>query len=195
MHGPFARVRIAALCLAFALQGCSLLRPEVPSVPSDQARLYELKNWRLEGRIGVRVGEEGWSADLNWTHEGRQDRLRVSGPFSQGMVSIVAQDDLLYVNEGEGRVVSSRDPDALLRERLGFAVPLRSMRYWMLGLPSPEADYRAIRQGDAAGFVQQGWTLVFQQYTRANGASLPSKFTIAGEGAKLKLIVDEWTIE
>jgi outer membrane lipoprotein LolB len=187
------RASLVALCVA--LHGCALHRPETPSAPLAQPRLYELKNWRLEGRIGVRVGEEGWSADLFWTHEGRQDRLRVSGPFSQGMVSIVVQDDLIYVNEGEGRVSSSRNPDALLQERLGFAVPLRSLRYWMLGVPAPDAEYRATRDGDAPGFIQQGWTLAFQGYARRDGLNLPSKFTASGENVKLKLIVDEWRID
>jgi outer membrane lipoprotein LolB len=151
----------------------------------------------LEGRVGAKMGSEGWNANLFWEHEGGQDRLRLSGPFNQGAVSIIVQSDLVYVNEGNGAATLSREPEDWLRRRLGFAVPLRSLRYWVLGLPAPDAAYKAELDaaGGLAGFEQQGWAVAFDGFSREGGFALPKKMTIRGSGVTLKLIADEWALK
>jgi len=192
--------RLKALALAaslLALEGCSLLATTTGAPPREQA-LYDLKSWRMEGRIGVKTPDEGWTANLFWEHEGRQDRLRISGPFSQGMLSIIVQDDLIHINEGNGVEQTSRDPDALLRERLGFSVPLRSLRYWVTGVPSPDAEYVPVSggaSGSARGFRQQGWSLAYEQFLKVGALTLPQRATIRGNDVRLKLIADSWVIK
>lgn len=189
---------LVTFVLVAGLNGCTLLQKQVaiPGISQTQQPLYELKAWRLDGRVGVQTPKEGWSAHLFWEHEGRQDRLRLSGPFSQGAVSIILQDDLIYINEGNGKVEISHDPDAALRERLGFAVPLYSLRYWVLGLPSPGEEHVETPHegGGSWGFSQQGWVLVFERYLNVREWVLPQKATIRGNEVKLKLIADDWVI-
>lgn len=181
--------------LAVGLSGCAGL-PEKTLEPKSEAaqHLYELPAWKLEGRIAAKMGQEGWSANLFWEHEGGQERLRISGPFNQGVVSVIVQKDLVYINEGNGVTRFSRDPDAYLRERLGFSVPLQSLRYWLLGLPAPGLDYQADEGGVMKGFKQQGWALAYGRFDQVGVYVLPKKMSIQGHGAALKLIADEWTI-
>jgi len=190
------------LCFSFlvaGLNGCALLskEPVAPSVSAAQQRLYGLDSWRLEGRVGVQTSKDAWQANLFWEHDGHQDRLRISGPFSQGAVSIILQNDLIYINEGNGVVESSRDPDAMLKARLGFAVPLNSLRYWVMGVPSPEAEHTAERgpSGAIRGFRQSGWLLQFDRFVHVRDLVLPKKMMIQGDDVKLKLFADEWVIK
>lgn len=181
---------------ACGLAGCAALsgKAAMPPVTQSQQQLYRLSAWKLEGRIGAKMGHEGWSANLFWEHEGGQDRLRISGPFSQGAVSIIVQSDLVYVNEGNGAVSSSRNPDAWLKQRLGFTVPLRSLRYWVLGLPAPDVEYKAELDaaGGLKGFAQQGWVLAFESFDSAGGFVVPKRMSIRGGEVTLKLIADDW---
>ena len=194
------RVLLACAWLAAAagLAACAPFagKPAAPAAASRQG-LYRLAAWKLEGRIGAKMGEEGWNANLFWEHEGGQDRLRISGPFSQGAVSIIVQSDLVYVNEGGGVVSSSRDPGEWLKKRLGFAVPLRSLRYWVLGLPAPDAEYTMAAEaaGGLAGFEQQGWAMAFDGFDTAGGYAVPKKMTFQGGAVRLKLIADEWVLK
>lgn len=179
------------------LAGCAPVsrRPVVLGTETAQRKLMELPHWQMVGRVAVQANTEGWNAHVHWEHDHHQDRIRLSGPFSQGAVSIVLQSDSIYINEGNGVVRSSRDPDSLLRERLGFAVPLSHLRYWMLGLPAPgevssvSADYTTGR-----AFSQQGWHLSFERFNRVNEFDLPQKISVKGGDLKLKLIADEWTL-
>ncbi|SMF94075.1 outer membrane lipoprotein LolB [Methylomagnum ishizawai] len=192
----------AALLLAalMVLPGCAWFRgtgTPAPAVEADRAALYALKAWRMDGRIGIQTAHDAWQANLFWEHEPAQDRLRISGPLSQGMISIVLQKDLIYINEGNGVTQLSRDPDAALRERLGFAVPLSSLRSWILGIPDPglESTPLPAEAGAVGGFRQSGWTIHLDQYMEANGHPLPRKFRIQGSGVKLKIVADTWEIK
>lgn len=187
--------RISAILLGatLLLQGCASFRsePTAPALPPGAQSLYALKSWRLEGRIGVQTSGDAWQANLFWEHAGTQDRLRISGPLSQGMVSIIVQKDLIYINEGNGVDKLSKNPEAELRERLGFSVPLSSLRYWILGVPAPDAPYSLVAAG---GFQQLGWTIRVDKTVETRGRVLPSKMRVEnGDVAvKLKIVADTW---
>ncbi len=190
---------LGALLLLASLTGCApFINGAVsPQLTEVRQQLYQVKNWKLEGRIAVKVGNEGWNANLFWEHEDQQDRLRIYGPFSQGAVSIIVQNDLVYINEGNGITSSSPDADALLKAKLGFTVPLRSLRFWVLGLPAPETGYHAELDatGGLKGFEQQAWTLDFERFQTVGSDVLPQKMTIEGNSVRLKLVVDEWVLK
>jgi len=191
--------RVLVFALIALLAGCAVFekgagRPTVG--PKVEEKNYSLKAWLLEGRIGVQTANDAWQANLFWEHDADQDRLRVSGPFSQGMVSIILQKDLIYVNEGGGVTELSHDPDAMLRDRLGFVVPLSSLRYWIVGLPDPNHDHVPVYGGSGSlqGFQQSGWTLQFQRYMTVGDQVMPQKMAIQGPDVKLKLIADSWRV-
>jgi len=190
---------VCALLIASSLTGCAPFMggAVAPRLTEVQRPLYSVNAWKLEGRIAVKAGNEGWNANLFWEHEGGQDRLRIYGPFSQGAVSIIVQSDLVYINEGNGVVTSSSDPDDLLKKKLGFVVPLRSLRYWVLGLPAPDIDYQAKvdAEGGFTGFEQQAWVLGFENFEKVANFIMPQKITILGNVVRLKLVVDEFVIK
>ncbi|CAI8866038.1 lipoprotein insertase outer membrane protein LolB [Methylocaldum szegediense] len=190
--------RVLVFLAVIALAGCAVFEKEPPRPAFDpKAKNYDLKAWLLEGRIGVQTANDAWQANLFWEHDADQDRLRVSGPFSQGMVSIILQKDLIYINEGGGVTELSRDPDAMLKERLGFIVPLSSLRYWIVGLPDPNHTYTPIynESGSLLGFRQAGWTLQFQNFMTVEDRIMPQKMAIQGKDVKLKLVADSWRIK
>jgi outer membrane lipoprotein LolB len=146
----------------------------------------------MEGRIGVRSSQDSWQANLFWSHDDRQDRLRLSGPLSQGLISIIVQPDLIYINEGNGVEQLARDPEAALKARLGFSVPLRSLRYWMLGVPNPAESWRPSASGEDGAFEQQGWRVIPTGHAEIGGYHLPERLSVEGAGVRLKILVDQW---
>ena len=175
------------LWLFLMLAGCASVQEQSKTkMPSN------IRSWSMDGRIGVQSSEGAWQANLYWEHDPAQDRLRISGPLNQGLVSIVVQKDLIYVNEGEGVTTLSRDPDAMLRQRLGFAIPLTSLRYWVLGVSDPEKASVSLLD---AGFRQLGWEVVVDELTPVSGWNLPQKLRVQGAGVKLKILADTWDVK
>ena len=190
--------RYLACFFLLGLSACSSIST-VPSNKAAQSSPADIAAWSLDGRIGVQGGADGkaWQANLHWEHDPIQDRLRLSGPLNQGLVSIVSQGKLLYVNEGDGVSEMSRDAGSMLRKRLGFAVPIDSLRYWILGVPDPGSPSIAIKAavGDSpAGFQQLGWQVTPLHAGNFGGWLLPQKLIVKGSAVKLKILADQWEI-
>ncbi|NJD06742.1 MAG: outer membrane lipoprotein LolB [Methylococcaceae bacterium] len=197
LSGGFKTLRRLGVILSVAtvLAGCTTTPKQLPSAEAggEQARLYALPYWKAEGRMGIQANGQAWNANLFWEHDRDQDRLRLSGPFNQGVVSIILQDDLILINEGNGVTETTTDVDAALTKRLGFTVPVTSLRYWMLGIPSPQGEFTRNDSGTARQLVQHGWIMDFDRYTPFAGAMVPGKSAIRGKGVKLKVVVDNWS--
>ncbi|MDF9392129.1 MULTISPECIES: lipoprotein insertase outer membrane protein LolB [Methylococcus] len=190
-----AAVSLTVLSAAAAMQGCAPA-PVRPGMP-DAARLASLERWRLEGRVAVQTADDAWQASLSWDHDGRQDRLWISGPLNQGTVSIVLQEDLILVNEGHGNERISRDPEGLLKEKLGFSIPLQRLRYWVLGVVAPGdagEEMEFYPDGRLKHLRQAEWSLDYERYRSWDRFTLPQKVLIQGRSLKLKLFADEWTV-
>jgi len=192
-------VPVCGLLIIAGLSGCATFfgAGQTPRLTQFQEKLYAVKNWTLDGRIAVKAGKEGWNANLFWEHDGSQERLRIYGPFNQGAVSIILQNNRVYINEGNGNVTSSPDPDDLLKIRLGFSVPLSSLRFWLLGIPAPDSEYRAQLddKGGLIGFEQQAWVLGFENFENVGNFVMPKKMTVQGNQVRLRLVVDEWVFK
>lgn len=161
----------------------------------ERASLMNLDIWRMEGRIGVQAKNDAWQAHISWVHESSQDRLLIQGPLNQGLISIALRKGLIYINQGHGEGALSREPEKTLQERLGFSVPLYSLRYWLLGVPDPgEAHRVSSDKAVVSGFVQAGWLLDVADYKAVDGYRLPGKLKIQGNDVKLKLVIDSWNI-
>jgi outer membrane lipoprotein LolB len=179
------------------IAGCAKTVKEVRLLDhSAQRQLYALQTWRLEGRIAVQVKDKAWHASLFWDHRPTQDRLQVTGPFNQGAMTIVVQDKLIYVQQADGTIESSPEPDQLLESRLGFAVPLSALRYWVLGLPEPTRAHQPSfdRAGVLRSLTQLGWLVQFEQFMRVNNTVVPRKAVITSPNVRIKLIADEWVL-
>ena len=177
--------------LILGLSGCATFEGGTEGVGSAKSP-DRLTVWDMEGRIGVHAAKDSWQADLAWSHDLKQDRLRLSGPLSQGLVSIVLQRDLIYINEGDGIDHLARDPEAALKARLGFAVPLKSLRCWILGIPNAEEPWQPLASGPAGAFTQQGWRIIPSSLVTVGGYALPGRLLVEGGGVRLKIIADQW---
>lgn len=184
------QLRVVML-LFLGLSGCATFQTATDEGAASKSPDH-LMVWDMEGRIGVHAAKDSWQADLAWSHDQKQDRLRLSGPLSQGLVSIVLQQDLIYINEGDGIDHLARDPEEALKARLGFAVPLKSLRCWILGIPNNGEPWQPLSSGPVGAFMQQGWRIVPSNLMTVGGYSLPGRLLVEGGGVRLKIIMDQW---
>jgi outer membrane lipoprotein LolB len=182
-----------AVALAASLTGCALFTPAPPEVSyskTENQALYRLEPWSLDGRIALTGPEDSWTADLAWAHQRGNEQIKLSGPLGQGALMIRLSEDVVTVDEGDGKVESSDDPEGFINQRLGMFVPVSSLRYWVLGLPEPDLDF----DETATGFRQSGWTIAFQAMQRVGQLLLPRKMSVANDRVKLKLIINQWIL-
>lgn len=176
------------------LPGCSWLIPEKPELPYTgvtSKSLSNLKRWAFDGRVAVSDANDSWSASISWRHDVDAELIKLSGPLGQGGAIISLNADAVSIDRGNGRIESSNDPEIFVSQQLGVFVPVRSLRYWVLGQPEPVAD----TEPAASGFRQSGWTIEYTQMQTVGQESMPRKMAVMNPHIKLKLVIDEWDLD
>ncbi len=165
------------------VENYALVRPQA---------LYSLEHWVAEGRVAVHSVEESFSASLVWIHRQHvEDVLELAGPFGQGRVRITVRKNVVIVDEGGRQQKYYQPAEKVFRRFFSVNVPVESLRYWLLGVPSPEQSYVL----DNKGFFQAGWQVEYNLLQKAGVFYLPKKMRLNHRQVKIKIIVDQWKIK
>jgi len=189
---------VCFVCIA-SVAGCAVLEPEPVRVltPDERKELYDIEAWAMDGRIAVHAEGEAWHASFFWRHDRKEDVLHIAGPLGQGAVDILLRGQWIQITRSDGASEVSERPEELLRARLGVAVPLSALRYWVLGVPEPGYEHvsRYDAEGQLRALKQLGWDVIYERYSGEGVWVLPKKMLITQADIKLKIIVDQWHIE
>lgn len=193
----------AGLLLAVTLGGCASVRPgpEAPGANAEAAwerhrvALQQLPGWAATGRVVVRQGGEGFSASLRWRQQAGAYVLRVMAPLAQGTWQLSGAPGIARMQGPDGQAVEAGDPESMMREALGWSLPVAGARYWVLGIPDP-AQAITLRELDAQGRLarleQAGWTVQVQEYTEVGEYLLPRRLQISRDGIDIRLAISRW---
>ena len=179
-----------SFALVLVLAGCAVKPVKTVSVfnRGEREDLYQLTSWAFEGRVALRRDNESWTANITWKRRLADENIRLSGPLGQGGMVIHISEDFVGIDRGEGEIRYPDRSDEFITEQLGFYVPFKSLRYWVIGLVDPEAAFEDIENG----FVQNGWTVLIRQMQQTEVGMMPRKIDVSNGEVKLKLIIDQW---
>ena len=195
----FARGGI--LFLAAALVACAPVRKrETPAAQAAQvAREAQLKartHWTINARIGVSNGKDGGSGDLVWTQNGDRYEFTVHAPVT-GRTWKLSGDAHSAVLEGvDAQPESDTDPERLLRERLGWDVPLAQLSAWVRGMRAvgpANVEYDA--QNLPALIEQSGWKVEYREWLSDRDPPIPRKLFAARGNARVRVAIESWSFD
>ena len=101
----------------------------------------------------------------------------------------------LTVTNSSGETLDGAAARAEIERRLGFELPLAELRWWLLGLPAPgmpAEKHEAAAGGAITDFAQNGWRVSILSRAPGLGFSLPARLTAERDGARMKLLVENW---
>ena len=181
MRRPSQYIGVAILLTL--LVGCATTRGvvDLPAIDSWQARkdtLGQLRTWEFTGRVAVKTGDEGFNARFKWTQDADSYRATVSGPLGIGTVLI----------EGDGRGA------ILTLWRYGWTIPVRSLRYWALGIPDPAVPgtTELDDQDRLQRLEQGGWSVQISRYAEGGGQQMPRILTVTNPDTRVRMVIDRW---
>lgn len=183
---------LVGMCLIFLSSACSVapVEPDGHYSKAAMGYLYDLKHWSFEGRLALTSQNDSWSANISWEHSPEAEKIKLSGPLGQGAVVISLKGNVVTIDRGGGDVQSSIHPEEFINQQLGMFVPVRSLRYWVVGLPEPSRSHN----DTDTGFNQEGWLNEYKQMQAVNNGFMPLKMTVMNKQVKLKLIIDHWIL-
>lgn len=160
-----------------------------------EARRAALQGWdrfELEGRVSVIAAEEGLVAGWVWRQRATRTQVDLKGPAGLGARRW----------QFEAGADGSLDSGALADWRswektLGVALPVTSMRYWLLGVPHPSKPAEeTVLAGESrlAALSQDGWEVRFLDYAQVGsaGVALPSRLELTREASRVRVVVRAW---
>lgn len=198
MHA-IALVRLTCMVMFMLLAGCAT-RPPLGEPASEsvwlahRSALETLTHWQVQGRVGVRAGEDGWNASFDWWQQGEAYRIRLRGPFGQGAVELAGDERGVWLTQADHPALFARDAEALLQRETGWRLPVSGLSAWLRGMPAavPESRYAWDEQGRLQHIEQSGWRIDYRVYQQADALQLPAKLDLQRDTVRVKFVLDTW---
>lgn len=205
-------IRLLAAALPLLLAACApkeAVRP-VPKadygVLLDQQRarehlLAKTDHWVLQGKLGVsgqvNGKSEGGSGTLTWTQNGDSYEFVVRGPVGSKSFRLSVTPDGAVLEGLEGGPRRSPNAEALVQSALGWHVPLRDLRSWVLGLraDSGPGELKFGDDGLPTVLTQDGWSVAYPSWDTSREPAVPNKVFAENPPYKVKLSVESWSIQ
>lgn len=155
-----------------------------------------LPAWQLNGRIGLRLPDRGFSGALIWQQIGETLRVDFRGPLGAGAFRVSGNPEELVLETGDGKTYLLDDPENALATEIGWGVPLPAMRYWVIGIPHPgtAAVQTFDPQGRPVTLRQLDWDVTYERYTVFDGWEMPQKILLDNNNdVRIKLVISRWS--
>jgi outer membrane lipoprotein LolB len=140
-----------------------------------EAALADQSEWRLSGRIAVSDGKDGGSGRIDWRQDGERFRIEIRAPVSRRTWRLSGGPDGATLEGLDDGTRSGPDAEALLRDAVGWTVPIADMVAWARGARGQGgARVEFDDAGRLAVLEQRGWTVEYRAWIEGEPA-LPKK--------------------
>lgn len=187
------------LVLAMLLGGCAAPphRTADSAALSQQLQreqaLSQQQHWQLDGRVAIANGRDGGSGRVVWMQRPGWVSFELQAPVSRRSWRLVVERDQARLDGLEGGPRTADDAATLLREAIGWELPLDELGEWMRGARGPGA---ALIEFDAEGrpavIEQGGWRIEYRGWQSAGTPPLPTRVFASRGDQRVRMVVDRW---
>lgn len=195
--------RLLALALPLAVAACApqmvRIKPDADLLNAQHAReqtMAHTTHWTLAGRLGVSDAHDGGSGGFTWTQNGDQYRFVFRTPITGRSFELRGGPDGAVLEGLDGGPLHGPDAEALMRRALGWEVPMRDLRAWVLGLRADsgpaELAFGANRLPSL--LTQDGWSVDYRAWDTARQPPLPTLVFASRPPYKVRLSIESWDL-
>jgi len=162
-----------------------------------EVALAKQVRWTIAAHIGVSNGSDGGSGELQWRQDGANYSFTVRAPVT-GKTWKLSGDAAHAVLEGiDPQPDKDSDPERLLRERLGWDVPLTDLVAWVRGLRASgaAAQVQYDEQNRPAVIEQGGWKIEYRDWFGDRDPALPRKVFASRGTARVRVAISQWSFD
>ena len=178
--------------LLIVVAACS---QHVSVIRSDKSYYFPVDQWRIKGKLGVRTDTDSGSVAIDWRQHRDHYRIRVNGPLGQGGAWVEGDRQFITLQQPGRQPVVSTTPEQLLKETLGWFLPINDLRYWVQGVPNSNkmiSEPAYDKQGMLVAFEQADWSVSLSRYKPVEKWLLPHKIRLNKNDVQLTLAIREW---
>lgn len=199
---PRARYLLAAvpLLLAACAPQAVRIKGDAGLLGAQLAReqaLAHTSHWTLSGRLGVSDGHDGGSGGFTWSQDGAHYQFVFRTPITGRSFELRGGPDGAVLEGLDGGPLHGTDAEALMRRALGWEVPMRDLRAWVLGLRA-DSGPAEIAFGDnrlPSLLTQDGWSVDYRAWDTARQPPLPTTVFASRPPYKVRLSIESWDLQ
>ncbi len=195
--------RVLAVILPLLLAACMpavRMKGDASLLAAQRVReqaLAGVDHWALQGRLGVSDGDAGGSGSFSWTQDGDHYVFVLRAPITGKSFRLSGGPAGASIDGLDGGTLHGPDAEALMRKALGWEVPLRDLRAWVLGLRADggpaELSFGANRLPSL--LRQDGWSVDYRAWDESRQPPLPTKVYAAKPPYKVRLSIESWQFQ
>jgi len=161
-----------------------------------EAALSGRTHWSLAAHIGVSNEHDSGSGELDWQQDGAAYTFTVRAPVTGKTWKLSGDDGHAKLEGVESSPIRSDDAEQLLRERVGWDVPISSLRAWVLGLRAPAAPAQVsyADSGLPAKITQAGWSVEYRDWYTDRNPPLPKRVFASRGATRVKMAIESFDI-
>lgn len=179
----------------------------VPTVDPEQAareplyqqradHLIQVDAWTLEGRLAVSDERDGGSGSFQWRRDAAGSRMDFHGALGRGAWRLLADERGAELEFADGTSYRAPSVDQLVREQVGWQVPVEKLAWWVRGLAAPGTVQRRTldQEGRLNALRQDGWDIEYTRYAGVGEVAMPFRMTARRENRTVKIAVRKWRL-
>lgn len=188
-------LRIFTFGCLLLLAGCTTTQPQRDQVnwQKERTRLEQLSHWQLSGKMAIITAQQKGSARVNWQQNGDDYRLNLTSLIGTHILELSRSKGEITLIDNEGNPHQSQDAEALIYQLIGWNIPVQGLPEWIKGLPG-KAEFELNSDSSLASVRDGQWQIVYGDYRDQDGYRLPHLLTMTGQGSRLKLQINQWTL-
>ena len=194
--------------LLILLAGCSIFQaptttPEIPLSQEEKTKVWQdhlnstaqIKSWLSAGKIAFRVPDDSATLSFRWARDHDHFHMQLTGPLGQGGAIIWKDKDRTTLKTAD-KTTHAADTDNLIYTQLGWQLPVKALRYWVRGIPSPHSP--SFKHFGSNGLLeklsQDGWLIHYLRYNIIDGSLLPEKVRLQYGNLSITIIIKTWQL-
>ncbi len=150
-----------------------------------------MRDWSAQGRMGIVGIAQSGSGRFIWQQHGDVSQVNLHGPLGAGAVSVTLS-DVLHLTLSNGVHYDADDALRELEARLGAAVPVKQLSYWLRGIPAP-GEFAWNNDGNKV-LQQDGWRVEYSDSMQIDQLVLPRKITATHDQVRIRVVIEEWQL-
>lgn len=190
---------ISAIAASIFLYGCA----QQPLSPVDNFERYRqalsaIEDWRLQGKMNLRVPGESETVRVHWTNGPEGYSIRLSGSLGMGATWIRGDDRGVRLERGGEDTIYAATAEDLVYTQLGRDLPISDLHYWVRGIPAPFPRPDALEfapEGMLTHLRQAGWSLEYSDFQAVGPWNLPGKILAKRDDLRLTLLISSWSLD
>lgn len=192
--------RLVAAVLPLLLAACAPavhIKPTASLLQAQTVReqvLADANHWVLSGRLGVSDGQHGGSGSFSWSQDGDQYTFVLRAPITGKSFRLSGGPAGATLEGLDSGPLRGPDAEVLMRRAMGWEVPLRDLRAWVLGLraDSGPAELSFGENRLPSLLRQDGWSVDYREWDMSHQPPLPVKVYASRPPYKVRLSIESW---